>query len=305
MEFIVSRNALLQALNHCRNAINAKKTYDMFKNFTFSFPDEPDPKTMTVHTSDGNQWLSDTIAIESVPASVDAPGAFRPFAVYYHDMLRAINALDEQPLTVRVHEYQLSVHHSFGSFCMPLENVAQEFLSASKPQPDADAEDSSRLEYEVPGLRSILSRCKYAMAQDELRPVMNGVYVNLTSDFSDYVSSDGCRLVRVRKDPMFVSADESEAVSFIIPSAVVRTLLRILPKTGDVEIVYQKELLGEEMHKDRSGNPEKYTVVKRKAAASGIREEYAGYYGRGWLLAPHIETLRDWIIDNTDFAKEL
>lgn len=39
--------------------------------------------------------------------------------------------------------------------------------------------------------------------------------------------------------------------------------------------------------------------------ASAINECSAGYYGRGWIIAPHINRLRDWIIYNTDFATEL
>lgn len=39
--------------------------------------------------------------------------------------------------------------------------------------------------------------------------------------------------------------------------------------------------------------------------ASAIRDEYAGYYGRGWIIAPHIKRLREWIINNTNFAEEL
>lgn len=34
--------------------------------------------------------------------------------------------------------------------------------------------------------------------------------------------------------------------------------------------------------------------------ASAISECYSGYFGRGWVIAPHIRNLRKWIIDHSD-----
>lgn len=36
---------------------------------------------------------------------------------------------------------------------------------------------------------------------------------------------------------------------------------------------------------------------------SGFSECSSGYYGRGWVIAPHIERLIDWIIENCDYSK--
>lgn len=194
---------------------------------------------MTVHGSNGETWITETVPVIISPSSVDAPDPVRSFSVFYYDIHRAIKALEEQPLMFRVYEYQLSVHHSCGFFRMRLENLEEEFLNIKKPTPDTDSVDGYRFEYEAPGLRSILSKCNYAMADDELRPVMCGVYINLTKDFSDYVSSDAHILVRVRKKS--VLGGIKDECSLIISSYVARTLLKILPKTGDVIFEYQKK----------------------------------------------------------------
>lgn len=39
------------------------------------------------------------------------------------------------------------------------------------------------------------------------------------------------------------------------------------------------------------------------AVAAGFNECYTGYYGRGWIIAPHILTLCKWIIRNADFEE--
>ena len=41
------------------------------------------------------------------------------------------------------------------------------------------------------------------------------------------------------------------------------------------------------------------------SVASAVSECGVGYYGRGWEIAPHIRRLREWIINNTNFAPEL
>lgn len=242
MEFVVSRNSILSALNHARRAMNPKYSTEILKNFLFTFPDEANPDKMTVQAGDGWSWISETISIQSFPSSVDAPGPFRPFAVYFNDLLRPIKSLEDQPLMFRVTEYQLSVHHSCGSFRIPLFGSAMEIAEYPKPNPDADAPDGCRFEYEVPCLRSVLTRCKFAMAQDDLRPVMNGVCMNLTEEFSDYVASDGHKLVRVRKKPVCYNGSLIN-LSVIIPSSVVNMLLRVLPTTGDVVFEYQEKMM--------------------------------------------------------------
>lgn len=237
MEFAVSRNALLNALQHTRCAIT-KHPNHAFECFVLTFDEE---KIMTVRASNGELWMTETVLLNDVKAET------RPIAIYYNDTLRSIKALDEQPLRFEVFDYQLVVHHSVGQFRLPLCNTAEEFLHYACPQPDADAPDGHRIEYEAPGLKSILSRCNFAMAKDELRPVMNGVYINLTKDFSDYVSSDGHKLIRIRKRPVCCDAIATEA-AVILPSNVVKTLLRVLPATGDVEIEYQEELVKKPSH---------------------------------------------------------
>ena len=202
MEFIVSRNSLLRALQHVRCAIT-KQEIQVFKNFVFSFESE----MMTVHASNGQLWMKETIVLDKITCER------RPIAIYYDDILKPIKALDEQPLRFEVYEYQVIVHHSIGSFRLPLYGNASEFFDFKAPTPDVEADDGWQLEYEAPCLKSILGRCNFAMAQDELRPVMNGVYFNLTDEFCDYVSSDGHKLVCNRNSN--VKADGKS--SFILP----------------------------------------------------------------------------------------
>ena len=257
MEFIVSRNALLRALQHARHAI--KGAHNTLCDFVMTFPDDPQEQTMTVHASNGEIWVTETVALDS-PAK-DA----RPISIWYGNLLCYIKKLDDQPLRFIVGELQMKVEHSCGSFRLPLSNQAEEFLSKERPCPDAEASDGCMIEYEVPVMKSVLNRCYIAMAQDELRPVMSGVFFRLEEDYSDYVASDGHKLVCVRKNPVTCVGNRHQPVSFIMPYNVVQMMRRILPATGDVVVEYQKEKIKKKTA-TANGKRESYTITERKAA---------------------------------------
>ena len=248
MEFTVRRNSLLQALQHCRLAINKNNAQPAFEDFVLTFRNDCQ-LVLTVHTSNGEIFMKEDVVLDGLT------GDMRPISIYYLDLLRAIKALDDQPLRFDIGEMQMTVYHEIGSFRLPLNNRCNEFLSWKAPSPDTDAKDCHSMSYEAPVLASILNRCSYAMAQDELRPVMNGVYFSLTANYADYVTSDGHCLVRVRKQPMKDDLTKNTVVtSLIIPSRIVSILQRVLPKTGDVDIDYQEKLEKEETKKIDDGN---------------------------------------------------
>ena len=81
---------------------------------------------------------------------------------------------------------------------------------------------------DVTMLADNLTRSLFATAQDELRPVMNGIYFDLTPDSLAIVASDGHKLVRNRN---FEVKSEAPA-SFILPSKPA-ALLKLM--TGKAE----------------------------------------------------------------------
>ena len=282
MEFTISRNSLLRALQRTRTVISGNRDA-LFKDFVFTFPEE---SAMDINTTNGRVWMKETVTLEE---PVKDP---RPISVWYGDLLRSVKSLDEQILRFDVGEYQMTVIHDCGKFRLPLTNVASQFIEHAKPCPDAEAEDGVSFNYEAPGLRSILSQCKFAMSNNDLRPTMKGVYMNFTGQFTDYVSSDGLQLIRVRKAPMF----DNKLVSFslILPSNIVSTLLRILPTTGDVRFEYQKGLIVEKERKGWHNEVEKYMAVERNSAARVIIDDnitltfetVEGRYPAYWTVIP-------------------
>ena len=74
-----------------------------------------------------------------------------------------------------------------------------------------------------------ISRSLFATANDELRPVMNGIYFDLTADALAIVASDGHKLVRNKN---FTIKSDTPA-SFNLPKKPASLLKNILSKDGD------------------------------------------------------------------------
>ncbi|MBR3122833.1 MAG: DNA polymerase III subunit beta, partial [Prevotella sp.] len=81
------------------------------------------------------------------------------------------------------------------------------------------------------------TRSLFATAQDELRPVMNGIYFDLTPEALAVVASDGHKLVRNKN---FNIKSETPA-SFILPKKPATLLKNMLGKEqGDVTIKFDE-----------------------------------------------------------------
>ena len=220
MKFIVSRNILLQALLHTR-CYMASNVW-LFKN---TFQITVSDRHLTVTSTDGLIFKTEQIDLEK--EIKDDP---RTFYLNSTMLVKAIKSLGDQPLEFLVEEYQLTVHHSDGYFRLPL-------YDNQYPEPKAMTDENvMHLHLEAPGLRSQLSKVVYAAADDELRPVMCGVLMEIENNNITYVATNGHLLVRLIKK---CQEDNSFISSFILPSYAVNALLKILPPTGYCELYFQ------------------------------------------------------------------
>ena len=86
-------------------------------------------------------------------------------------------------------------------------------------------------------LNDNINRSIFATAQDELRPVMNGIFFDINSEALSIVASDGHKLVRNKN---FTVKTETPA-SFILDKRPASMLKNVLPReTGDVTIKFDE-----------------------------------------------------------------
>ena len=229
MKFQIDRNRLLQALERTRNAVMTYREsyfksgwHEIFKCFIF----KADCDLLTIETSNSEIYMSEAVSIGNKDGEVKA------FAVNAGQLIKVIKTLDGQSLEFDVLEYQVIVRHTLGSFALPLIEGVEEYQAWRKPQVNYDK--AQQITIEAPGLRSILTRLNYAVAEDELRPVMNGVLIQTGAEYTDFVASDGHVLAKIRKP----SIRTKEAASMVIPRRVISILQKVTPKTGFVEMTF-------------------------------------------------------------------
>ena len=132
----------------------------------------------------------------------------------------AVKDLPEQPvtLTVDLNTYSVSITFQNGGYTFTAQN-ADEFPMA---QPVGDEATTITIPSGI--LADNISRTLFATANEEIRPVMNGLYFDLNQEALAIVASDGHKLVRNK----ILSITNEEPVSFILPKKPATLLKNVL-----------------------------------------------------------------------------
>lgn len=217
MRFSISSSALSSRLTTLAKVVNSKNSLPILDSFLF----EVHNGELTITASDSENVMRTTLALDSC----DGEGNF---AVNNHTILDAVKELAEQPLAIDINydEWKMYVTYQNGSYNFPVQN-ADEF-----PRAQAVSEGATTIVTNASILNDNITRSIFATAQDELRPVMNGIYFDLTADSLAIVASDGHKLVRNRN----YSIKNDNAASFILPKKPANILRTVLAK-DDNEVV--------------------------------------------------------------------
>ena len=222
MRFTLSSTALSNKLSALSRVINSKNALPILGDFVFEISDN----ILHLTASDSENVMKTQLEL------TESDGACR-FAIGNSLLLDAVKGISEQPITFDVNQEQNIVKISYqnGLFSLPIEN-ADEFPMA---QPISDYANSITMSNLT--LAENINRSIFATAQDELRPVMNGIYFDLTPDCLAVVASDGHKLVR---NKVFTIKSEQPA-SFILPKKPANLLKNLLGKDGgDVTIRFDE-----------------------------------------------------------------
>jgi len=222
MRFTVSSTALSSKLNALSRVINSKNALPILGDFVFDVSDN----SLKLTASDSENTMQTQLAL------TDSDGSVR-FAIGNHDLLEAVKGFSEQPITFDVNQEQKLVKISYqnGLFSLPIES-ADEFPMAQPVSGQATV-------ITIPNalLAENINRSIFATAQDELRPVMNGIYFDLTPDHLAVVASDGHKLVRNK----LFSVKSEQPAAFILPKKPANLLKNLLGKDGgDVTIRFDE-----------------------------------------------------------------
>lgn len=222
MRFVVSSTALLSHLQAISKVINSKNTLPILDCFLL----ELEGSTLSLTAADSETRLVTSLEVNEA----DGNGKF---AVNAKNLLDPLKELPDQPLTFEINSDNLETFIFF-------HNGKYNFIGQNGedyPQPKQLKETAVSLTIEPQVLFSGINRTLFASADDELRPVMNGVYFDITTEDLTFVASDGHKLVRCKT----LSAKGAERASFILPKKPANLLRAILPKESEtVEIKFDE-----------------------------------------------------------------
>ena len=211
MRFDVSSTALLSHLQSIGKVIASKNTLPILDNFLFQLEEN----AVTVTASDAETRLVTSLEVMNAEGS-------GLFCVSAKMLLDPLKELPEQPLTFDVNDANLEVFIHF-------QNGKYNFIGQkgdTYPQQKPLSEQAVEVVMDAQLLLNGISRSLFATADDELRPVMNGVYFDFHTDDLTFVASDGHKLVRLRN----LSVQSEERASFILPKKPATLLKNLLAK---------------------------------------------------------------------------
>ena len=212
MKFIVSSSYLLKQLQVLGSVINSNNTLHILDNFLF----ELDQNQLKVSASDLETTMTATLEIESTSeGSIAVPARL---------LLETLKTFPEQPLTFTVKENStIEISSDLGKYVLAY-LPGEEFPKAEMLQ------DPSKTEISAEILHTAISKTIFAAGNDDLRPVMSGVFFQFAPTGLIFVATDAHKLVKYSRTDI---TSPSEA-SFIMPKKPLTILKNILATSDSV-----------------------------------------------------------------------
>jgi DNA polymerase-3 subunit beta len=217
MRFIVSTSILLKQLQSISGASSTSTVLPILENFLFEIKDN----LLTISATD-----LQTSMVTSLPIEAKEDGRV---AMPSKILIETLKTLPDQPVAFSVDPSTLAIEISAGDgkYKLSGEN-AEDFPKIPV------VENASSVNISAPILAEAINKTIFAVSNDELRPAMAGVLVQLASDSITFVATDAHKLVRYRRND--VRSDQD--TSLILPKKALSLLKSSLP-SEDVDVSVQ------------------------------------------------------------------
>lgn len=217
MKFIVSSGYFLKQLQVLGGVISNSNTLPILDNFLFDL----DNSNLTVSASDLETTMSSVISVDSTDKGV--------IAVPARLLLDTLKTFPEQPLTFIVADNNtIEISSSHGKYALAYADGA-EFPKA------IDLPDPSTTKVMGDILATAIEKTIFATGNDDLRPVMSGVFFQFSPESLIFVATDAHKLVKYQR----TDAKASELAEFIMPKKPLNLLKGILSGSEEeVTIAY-------------------------------------------------------------------
>jgi len=221
MKFVVSSTELLSHLLAISKVVNSKNTLPILDNYLFLLEDN----RLTITASDLESTLITSLELDNTSGT----GIIAVPAKLMNDTLKEF---PEQPLTFQIDSetFAIDIFSQNGKFSIVGQN-GEDFPQ----QPILNEAIASSVNVNHSVLLNGINKTLFATADDELRPVMNGIFIELSEDDMKFVASDAHKLVRYKR----FDAKAEKTASFILPKKPAALLKSLLPKEDfDVKLEF-------------------------------------------------------------------
>ena len=217
MKFIVNSSELLKELQKLSGVISSGNTLPILDNFLFEFEEG----MMNIIASDLETTMSTNLNVDTTDNG--------KIAIPAKLLLDTLKTFSSQPLTFLINEsnFGIEINSENGLYKLSGQNAAEFPKTPSISSSTTATINSGRF-------LNAINKTLFACGNDELRPVMSGMFCELSTEKISFVATDAHKLVKhIRND--FNS--ESNA-SFILPKKPLSLLKNIITEDVDLQIEY-------------------------------------------------------------------
>lgn len=207
MKFIISSSALLKQLQAISGVLANNSSLPILEDFLFEIAEGQ----IKVFASDLDNTISTVIQAEaSEPGRVAIPAKM---------LLDSLKSFPDQPLTFLINDenFGIEIASGYGKYKLTGHDP-DEFPRLP------ELEEASTFEVDASTLFSGINKTIFATGNDDLRPVMSGVFMQVGPDHMTMVATDSHRLVRYRRNDVKAAED----ASFILPKKPLNLLKNLL-----------------------------------------------------------------------------
>ena len=220
MKFNVSSSKLFSQLQAVSRVINNKNALPILDDVLFDLSGNE----LKLTASDGETTIRTSIEVDGVEGSGKVASAAKL-------LLETLKEFSEQPLAFTIDENNFAVS-------MISQNGTYSFVGVNGneyPEMPGTEADAKSLALPANVLQSAIEKTIFCTADDDLRPVMNGIFFDIAEDKVTMVATDAHRLVRYTN----VGAKPGVAASFILPKKPANLLKNLLAKEeNEVKVTF-------------------------------------------------------------------
>ena len=215
MKFIVSSTYLLKQLQVLGGVISSSNTLPILDNFLFDL----DGPRLRVSASDLETTMSSVLEVDSQDRGA--------IAVPARLLLDTLKTFPEQPLTFVVEDNNtVEISSSHGKYALAYADGAEFPKAVALADPS-----TTKIMGDI--LATAINKTLFAAGNDDLRPVMSGVFFQFTPESLTFVATDAHKLVKYKRTDVHAS----EVAEFIMPKKPLNLLRGILAGKEDEVIV--------------------------------------------------------------------